>query len=209
MKYFTADTHFGNAGVSRCMRRLDALGALMETPEHHDPFIINQINKTVGENDTLYILGDLSDNSANYYLKKLIVKDIVLVAGNHDDTTTDPFMRDRWKDTRTTKVSDVNGEHGFSMQTILSHYPHMFWDGSHRGYFHLYGHVHGMREETLDNIYPQRRSMDVGLDNAVKVLGEYRPFSEQEIWDILSVRYGHDRVSFYREYQKELYTDDN
>ncbi len=66
-----------------------------------------------------------------------------------------------------------------------------------------------MREETLDNIYPQRRSMDVGLDNAVKVLGEYRPFSEQEIWDILSVRYGHDRVSFYREYQKELYTDDN
>ena len=80
MKYFTADTHFGNAGVSRCMRRLDALGALMDSPEKHDPFIINQINKTVGENDTLYILGDLSDNKANYYLKKLTVKDIVLVA---------------------------------------------------------------------------------------------------------------------------------
>ena len=209
MKYFTADTHFGNAGVSRCMRRLDALGALMDSPEKHDPFIINQINKTVGENDTLYILGDLSDNKANYYLKKLTVKDIVLVAGNHDDTTTDPFMRDRWKDLRTTKVRDVNGEHGFNMNTILSHYPQMFWDGSHRGYFHLYGHVHGMREDTLDNIFPQRRSMDVGLDNAFKVLGEYRPFSEQEIWDRLSVRHGHDKVSFYREYQSELYKNNN
>ena len=209
MKYFTADTHFGNAGVSRCMRRLDALGALMETPEHHDPFIINQINKTVGEDDTLYILGDLSDNCAAYYLKKLTVKDIVLIAGNHDDTTGDPFMRNRWEDTRTVTVSDHKGGKFFSMQTILSHYPHMFWDGSHRGYFHLYGHVHGMREDTLDSIYPQRRSMDVGLDNAFKVLGEYRPFSEQEIWDILSVRHGHDKVSFYREYQQRLYSDDD
>ena len=201
MKYFTADTHFGNAGVSRCMSRLDALGALMETPEHHDPFIINQINKTVGEDDTLYILGDISDGNAIKYLKQLVTKDIYLITGNHDDITENMFLRDRWADTRTTTVKDQR-ENGFGqMETVLSHYPHMFWDGSHRGCFHLYGHVHGMREETLDNMFPQRRSMDVGLDNAFKVLGEYRPFSEQEIWDILSVRHGHDKVSFYREYQ--------
>ena len=38
-----------------------------------------------------------------------------------------------------------------------------------------------MAEARLDKIMPCRRSMDVGVDNAYWLLGEWRPFSIDEI----------------------------
>ncbi len=52
---------------------------------------------------------------------------------------------------------------------------------SHHGAIHLYGHSHSSAEEGLDKKFPGRRSMDVGIDNAYRLLGEYRPFSWDEI----------------------------
>jgi hypothetical protein len=44
--------------------------------------------------------------------------------------------------------------------------------------------------------------MDCGVDNALKLLGEIRPFSEDEIIDILGSRPGHDDVAWYEEQRK-------
>ena len=36
-----------------------------------------------------------------------------------------------------------------------------------------------MREATLDAAFPGRRSIDVGVDNAKKLHGDYMPFDEE------------------------------
>lgn len=73
---------------------------------------------------------------------------------------------------------------------VLSHYVQAVWNQSHRGAWMLYGHSHASAESWLDAAMPGRRSIDVGVDNAYRVLGEYRPFSFDELNEILSGRPG-------------------
>jgi hypothetical protein len=62
---------------------------------------------------------------------------------------------------------------------FLSHYSHRVWNGSHKGITHLYGHSHGL----IDDF---NKSMDVGVDVAYRMFGEWRPFHLNEIIDIMS-----------------------
>ena len=62
---------------------------------------------------------------------------------------------------------------------FLSHYAHRVWNKSHKGRIHLYGHSH-------DTLPEYGMSMDVGFDAAYHLLGEWRPFSFQEIQKIMS-----------------------
>ena len=59
-----------------------------------------------------------------------------------------------------------------------------------QGAIALYGHSHSNAEVWLDSVMPGRRSMDVGVDNAAKILGEYKPFSFEEISNIMSKKNG-------------------
>jgi hypothetical protein len=43
-----------------------------------------------------------------------------------------------------------------------------------------------------------RRSLDVGPESLYNVLGEIRPINEQEVYDILIARPGHDQIEFYK-----------
>lgn len=78
-------------------------------------------------------------------------------------------------------VQDVltvkHGSHTF----FMSHYSHRIWEGSHKGTLHLYGHSH-------DSIPEFGKSMDVGIDCARRILKDYRPFSIEEVINILSKR---------------------
>ncbi len=77
-----------------------------------------------------------------------------------------------------TSTNDVltvkHGKHTF----FLSHYSHQVWLGSHRGFIHLFGHSH-------DSIEGIGKSMDVGIDVAKRLLGKYRPFSIEEVINIM------------------------
>lgn len=84
----------------------------------------------------------------------------------------------------------------------LSHYCTLYYPSSHNNAYHCYGHNHATREQYLDNLFPERRSMDVGIDNYYRLFGKYEPFSEDEILSILSPRKGHDPLEFYREEEK-------
>jgi calcineurin-like phosphoesterase family protein len=85
----------------------------------------------------------------------------------------------------------------FKHQVFISHYPHAYWPSSHHGSFHFYGHCHTQREETLDQVFPGRRSIDVGVDNAALLFNDYIPLSERCLIDYLIQQPGHDPVSFY------------
>ncbi len=60
------------------------------------------------------------------------------------------------------------------------HYALYQWNKSHYGSLHCFGHSHGSL------IHPRSKTLDVGVDNAAKILGEYRPFSWQEFLDIMN-----------------------
>ncbi len=178
--WLTADTHFDSKTVMT-MRPFSC-------PAEHDDHIIERINSRVERNDRLIVAGDFCARGATHFLARINCRQVYLVIGNHDRAQSAKAFKSA-EETMTIKIGDL--------RVFISHYPHAFWPGSHHGHLHLYGHVHAEREEWLDIALPGRRSMDIGLDNAKRLLGEYRPFGEDEILSILTARAGHDPLSFY------------
>jgi len=193
MVYFTSDTHFGHKALLNKKTGKDSGTSLRAvkwpTVEEMDEALLDAINSTVGPKDTLYHLGDFGMWRPAHYRMRIRCKDIRLIWGNHDKRNISNLFRHTWE-VREIKIC--------GKPTWLSHYSHFVWPKSHYGSFHLYGHSHGMRESTLDTLLPGRRSLDVGVDHMVRLLGSPRPISEQEVYDILSTRSGHDPVEFYR-----------
>lgn len=184
MKLFIADTHFNHENVLRCSPR----GKLFKSGSEHDVAVLKGINAHVNEDDELYILGDVAWTAETSWVSKIRCKYIHHIIGNHDRPSYGKLF---------TSTSDVREIKIGELKCFLSHYPHAFWPSSHHGSLHLYGHCHAQREETLDKAFPGRRSMDVGVDNALRILGEIRPFTENEILYLLAGRPGHDLKEYY------------
>lgn len=204
MKYFTADTHLGDIALCAGMMRLDTsrdpAHAMITESDHHDRMILDNINRTVGREDTLFILGDFCNKDPQGYRKRIECRNILIVLGNHDKPNVMASAFGECKYQRNCSIQNPLRDQ--KMRLHLSHYPTAFWNGSHRGAGHLYGHVHGQREAYLDDLEPQRRALDVGVDNAYAVLGEYRPFTEYEVFEYMSRRQGHDDVRFYHDFRE-------
>jgi len=155
MIHFIADLHLGHANIIRHCGRpfLDA--------GHMDAAIIDAINATVRPDDVLWILGDFAyrGRSPRHYRDRIACRDVRLLLGNHD-------RRSQCEGAGFTTVGDV-AEITIGQQRIwMSHYPHLSWPASHRGSWHLYGHVHGKLADIGG------RLMDVGVDAC-----NYRPVS--------------------------------
>lgn len=198
-RYFTADLHFSKTSTNVLNRPFSSSLEMSE-------YILDKINTRVKRKDELLILGDFAftTEETKYWRTKIKCKNIKLCLGNHDPKNIDELrkifgyysVRSIWE----SKCVDVF--------TWCSHYPHFYWPKSHYNSFSLYGHCHDMRSNTIETIFPNIRSMDCGLDTAKRILGEYEPFHEQEIYDILSVRTGHDPVDFYIQ-QRGTYKKDH
>lgn len=192
MIYFTADPHFGHKKI------IDLFNRPFSSVNEMNEEITHQYNKTVGKKDTLVIIGDFCVGDHLQYRNRIACENVHLIWGNHDDEAKYVEGFDlsvtRW----TYKIGPEREKHS----VFCSHYPHCFWPASHHGTMHIYGHHHFMREAYLDNIWPERRSMDVGIEVAEEMYGSFRPFSEIEIYDRLRARKGHDDLEFYKEFQR-------
>ena len=73
------------------------------------------------------------------------------------------------------KLEELRSEHGIM---TLCHYPVEDWRDMNRGTYHLHGHCHGSRRRV-------GRRLDIGVDSAIDLVGEYRPFSLDEVHEIL------------------------
>jgi len=173
--WFTADTHFGHAGIrTHQLKR----AAEFESADAMDDALIEGINSVVSRDDELWHLGDFGWGARRYghYRQRLHVRKLHVLRGNHDQAS----LRKHVSSMEMMVLRKFDG-----IKFVLCHYPIYSWPSRVHGAIHLYGHCHGMAEARLDEVMPERRSLDVGMDNAFLRLGEWRPFSLDEVLEIL------------------------
>ena len=195
MKYFTADWHVDHANAMNFPGRVG-----MSLDEWNGQLIENT-NSLLESGDTLYMLGDYSFKNPSKYRTSIKCKNIWLIKGNHDPSMAQCKLAFGSERVVTTLEVKCNG-----VDTFLSHYPHLHWPSSHYGSFHLFGHVHMQREAYWDAVpeLKERRALDVCPEHAFELLGSRRPFSEEEIYEILIKRKGHDPVEWYHAHQGRI-----
>jgi calcineurin-like phosphoesterase family protein len=67
---------------------------------------------------------------------------------------------------------DVNAD-GRGVPAMLCHYPILSFDRQHYRAYNFFGHSH-------NKLIKRKNCLDVGVDSAYELLGEYRPFSLNE-----------------------------
>ena len=174
MIWFTADHHFGHANIIKYTNR-------PYHTVHEMNFAFTMAwNDTVKDGDLVYFLGDLSmkKNKVSQYLERLN-GEIVFIVGNHDWKSI-PFLEAEkkilgvYKDPLVRKIPSPEG----MTPVVMTHVPMDEWEGQDSGTIHLHAHSHGASSK-------MRNRFDVGVDVALKLLGEPRPFSIDEILQYL------------------------
>lgn len=214
--FFTADTHFGHGNIikycdrpfltARDKEEYKANGnkwhrgswkgsgssswrITRDAVDMMNDHLTDQINAMVGPDDTLWHLGDWAFarkddyyRKCRFYRDRIQCQNINIIWGNHD---YEDKVRDLFNEAYKLHQISVNKQN-----IVLCHYVMCVFNKSHRGNWHLYGHSHSGAEPWCDRFMKGRRSMDVGVDNAKKILGEYRPFTFEELKRIMDRREG-------------------
>lgn len=186
--WFTSDTHFGHNNIAGPkISRWSSGYRDFETLHQMNIALIDGINKYVKEDDILYHLGDWSFGGVHnikYFRDSIVCKNIHIIRGNHDQHIVDKVIK--FHDTNFnpidlfSSIQDVlEIKHGKN-RFFLSHYPHLSWHHASRGVIMLHGHEHGSFNKLNENTL----RMDVGIDSAKMILGDFRPFSIEEVIDL-------------------------
>lgn len=181
--WFVSDTHFLHTNIIKYCER-----PFQDTKEMNQ-VLVDRWNEVVGEDDLIFCLGDFAlgrEKDCHHILQSLNGHK-VLIKGNHEKTVMKKsFNRDEFDggiyELLEIKVNDDEVSDGFQ-PIVLCHYTMMTWNRSHRGSLQLFGHVHG---QLNDSELLKPTQMDVGVDSAYKILGEYRPFSYYEVKEYLN-----------------------
>ena len=180
--------------------------------ERMNDSLIDTINSMVEPDDVLWHLGDWCfgprENNkflvqAQVYRNRIKCKNVYQIWGNHDRRLLCQDIFQLNDKQLMVAIADngrywLEDDHGFdkalktkeAQGVVLNHYAMLVWDNSHRGTYQLYGHSHSGIEKIADEDLPGRRQFDIGIDNAFKLLGDYRPFSWHEVKEIMKNRPG-------------------
>ncbi len=153
MTFFTADHHFWHRNILRyCNRPFDDI-------EQMNQALVEAHNAVVGDDDTVWFLGDFCFNDSKGRLLAQAMKGHKhLVLGNHDSKKIG-----RWEARGSVQnEATVKGAY-------LSHYPLTRWPGM-KNVPLLHGHSHGQSKSVIPNAY------DVGVH-----CWEFRPVTMGEI----------------------------
>lgn len=183
--YFTSDTHFGHARIIElCNRPFSSVEEMNNT-------LIENWNKTVGEGDIVFHLGDFCFGDKNLWqdIRSRLNGSICLIRGNHDDHNLKPSTGALFNGVSyqlRLKLEDKT--------VYLNHYPFLCYGGSWRedqSTWQLFGHVHshpgstGIDNQRLVNLFPTQ--YDVGVDN-----NNFTPVSWEQIKNIIAKQIQHD-----------------
>ena len=147
--------------------------------DEHNNTLVNNINKTVGQDDVLLMMGDVAFGgfeNIKKFMDRIVCNEVHLILGNHDKHIK--FNRDNINNCFTS----VNNYLEIMVDDdtfVLFHYPIREWEACHKGWYHLYGHQHNLPADRFSN--GNNRSMDCGFDGHP----EFRPYSHAEILSLL------------------------
>jgi calcineurin-like phosphoesterase family protein len=170
--WFTSDQHYGHANIIKFCNRPFA-----DVEEMREKLIENH-NKLVKPGDRVYNLGDMFWRTVSIgealAIRHRLNGQHYYIYGNHEEL----FERNKilqeqfiWcKDAFNLKVDGYPN-------IWLAHFAHEDWNGSHRGAYHLFGHVHGAKPN------PVGLKMDVGVD-----IRNYAPVSFEEVTSLLGAK---------------------
>lgn len=213
----TADLHLGHSnimkyckrpGLSRIEQEMFDAGedfkVSRESVQRMDDYLIDGINKVVGAGDRLRIIGDFCfcdrkflNETAMRYLNRIKCKNIHLVYGNHDeDGYTDegeagPYYPEQDIGQNFTSSCHYDEFKVNGQKIVLFHYAGVVWNKSHHSAWFLCGHSHTTLNPWLNTHMGNAKIMDVGVDHAAILFGEYRPFTFNEIKKYMDTRSGH------------------
>ena len=173
MVFYTADHHFGHGNIIRhCKRPFSSV-------EDMDAALINNWNVSVGQNDRVYILGDLFFRPtipAEVYLQKLNGRKH-LIPGNHDFTWMKGLAMSDYFEAVTNILEIVDdGNH-----IVLYHAPPdddlADWSSTPEYCYMVHGHIHN---NTDTDIFPIIRNIPNILNAGVDI-NHFRPVTFQEL----------------------------
>jgi len=169
--YFTADTHLSHEAI---LRHMPERGKCFASINEMDDHLVDETNRVVGKNDILFHAGDFGWRAGRigHYRQRLNVRQIHVAQGNHDASS----LRTHVSTMELILFRKLEG-HDFHIE----HRPCLSWNKKQHGGFHAYGHSHGLFEDTLNTLWPGRRAIDVGIDHAYRLTGEWRPLSLDEV----------------------------
>ncbi len=132
MVFFIADTHFGHANVLRlCDRPFETIEQMNET-------LIDNWNKRVAGNDSVYVVGDMffrcSDPES--ILRRLHGKKHLII-GNHDSSWMNKVDVNKYFKSVDLMAIISDGAHAMT----LCHYPLLSWKHAKTSYM-IHGHIH-------------------------------------------------------------------
>lgn len=152
--YCISDTHFGHLNIIEFSKRP------FESPEKMNETIIQNWNKTVKDNDRVYLLGDVATNKKYIPLLGQLKGKIILIMGNHDIYPSKLYL---------SYVEDIRG-YVYKEKIIMSHIP--IFKGKYERYIHnIHGHLH---ENILDDPY---------YTNVCVEQTDYTPINFDEIYE--------------------------
>lgn len=168
MIYFTSDLHLGHRNVIRlCNRPFTDIEVM-------DQMLIDNWNRRVQSQDTVYILGDLmfrNKKPPEEYLRQLNGKKHLII-GNHDRDWIKKCDLDKYF----ASVSNLNFISDGQHQMVLCHYPMMSWPHMVRAYM-VFGHIHGNTDADYWPLIAQsERMLNAGVD-----VNSFQPVTFQEL----------------------------
>ena len=179
MIFVTGDQHFDHANILRYCHRdfkdVDVMNA----------WLIDEWNRVVHKFDTVYHLGDFlfgNIERANDLFAQLNGEIHVLAYPFHHDKMWLPESELQLPSWVHLEPPLMVLEHN-STYVTLCHFPLEVWDRKHYYQPHLHGHSHGVLDAQRTE-----RILDVGVDNAFRLTGEYRPFALYEALEIIDKR---------------------
>ena len=181
MTFYIADLHFGHKNILAYDNRE------FKSVEEHDEYLIKCWNSVVGNDDDVWILGDISWYNATKTIEIFNRLNGVkhLVVGNHDKKLL------RNADVRKLFVEIVDyKEITFDDGTgvVLSHYPIPCYNNHFRGWYHLYGHVHNSFEwQMMKQVQYQMRELYLKPSHMYNVgcMMDYMNYTPRTLIDIL------------------------
>lgn len=185
MRFFTSDLHFDDDRLNLFGRDL-----AFSSKEEVDNAIIENWNKTITDNDVVFVLGDVSLTLEGLSKIALCNGYKVLIKGNYDEYKTakygvsDKMLRNFFDKV----VTEMYVKIGDTI-CYLNHYP----TNAKKEYFNICGHIHGTWKV-------QRNTLNVGTD-----AHHFMPVSEELVaFQINGIRKFYDQNVFAGEIEANL-----